>query len=535
LIVCLILGVVARLKMPATPIPDADTDGYLFPAFDWLTGSGFVQHDGRDWLYPGFIAGVLKLSASLGVLVRIQQCLGLIAILITSVSFYLHLHWSSRRSPMAMIATALLMLVPLYFISLGTNQLWIESAIRPEAVFTFVFSFLFLGITLSSLAFSSVLNRNFLVLGGLLTLCSSYLLFLLKPAWGLAFPLSFLPYCLFLFVRRFRAPSAQTLLYSLIFVVSLHFFPLILGFKHDRASEDFLPFTLVSIHAKQISTISSSDEETTRFLADLTATLRRATPENDWGILHFDGDFLLYKTPFFEKERQRLGLSPDRFHSLCYSVYFQTLLRRPVLMAEKVGIQLAAFLRNGQRFLCENIGTDKARDLVRLACLNTPLSSPFDQSFVKRIYKDWTQQLNLNRNLELPSLSLIRGISHFVHSISLPLQLTVLFATLCSYVLVWRWVYHSGDSTDEAPANGRPLLSSAFVIATLATLIYGCATTVAISHSFDVERYYITLGIPLSVLTVRSLSFLGELIFFEIRTARSSTNMQNFKASPKKH
>ena len=506
--------------MPATPVPDADTDGYLFPAFDWLSGSGFIQHGGRDWLYPGFIAAVLKLSGSLGALVRIQQFLGLIAILITFVSFYLHLHGSSHRSPISMTATALLMLVPLYFISLGTNELWIESAIRPEAVFTFVFSFLFLGITLSSLAFSSVLNRNFFVVGGVLTLCSSYFLLLLKPAWGLAFPLSFVPYFLFLFVRRFRSPSAHTLLLSSIFVVSLNFFPLILGFKHDRGSKDFLPFTLVSIHARQISTIGSSDDETTRFLADLTAALRNATPETDWDILHLDGDFLLYKTPFFEQERQRLGLSPDRFRSLCYSVYFQTWLRRPVLMAEKVGDQLAAFLCDGQQFLCENIGTDKARDLVRLACLNTPSPSPFDQSFVKRIYEDWTEQLNRNRDLKLPSLSLIRWFSHRLRSISLPLQLTVLFATLCSCVLVWRWVYRSGNSADHPPANERTLLSSAFVVATLTTVIYGCAMTVAISHSFDEERYYITLGIPLSVLSVRSLSLLCELIFLTIRNGR---------------
>ena len=164
LIACLILGAIARLNLPATPIPDTDTEGYLFPAFDWLSGSGFVQH-GRDWLYPAFITVVLKLSASLGVLVRIQQFLGLIAILITSLAFYLHLHWSRHRSPVVLITTALLMLVPLYFVSLGTNELWIESAIRPEAVCTFVFSFLFLGITLSSLAFSSVLNRKFFVVG----------------------------------------------------------------------------------------------------------------------------------------------------------------------------------------------------------------------------------------------------------------------------------------------------------------------------------------------------------------------------------
>jgi hypothetical protein len=453
-------------------------------------------------------------------LVRIQQLLGLIAILITSLSFYLHLHWSRHRSPMAMTAASLLMLVPLYFISSGTNELWIESAIRPEAVGTFVFSFLFLGITLSSLAFSNVLNRNFFIVGGVLTLCSSYFLLLLKPAWGLAFPLSFVPYFLFLFVRRFRAPSAYTLLYSLTFVVSLNLFPLILGFKSDRASKDFLPFTLVSIHAKQISTLESSeDDETTRFLADLTSTLRNAAPEKNWNMLHFDGDFLLYKTSFFESERLRLGLSPDRFRSLCYSVYFQTWLRRPVLMAGKVGNQLRAFLCDGQRFLCQNIDTDKARDLVRLACLHTPSSSPFDQSFVKRIYEDWTEQLNLNRDLELPSLWLMRKFSHLLHSISLPLQLAVLVATLCSWVLVWRWVYRSGNSVDEGPANERPSLScSAFVVATLTTLIYGCAMTVAISHSFDIERHYIALGIPLSVLTVRSLSFLCEFTFLTIRT-----------------
>src|SRR3954462_4669159 len=50
-----------RLNLPLEPLADADTWGYLLPATKALTGEGFI-HAGRNFIYPGFLYFVLRLS-----------------------------------------------------------------------------------------------------------------------------------------------------------------------------------------------------------------------------------------------------------------------------------------------------------------------------------------------------------------------------------------------------------------------------------------------------------------------------------------
>jgi hypothetical protein len=528
-IVSVIWGGQTRLMIPAVPIPDGDTSGYLFPALNWLGGSGFVENEGREWFYPAFIAAVLKVSGNLGMVVRAQQLLGLAAIFVLFFAFYLHLHWSQPRSALALAASCILMLIPLYFLSLGTNELWIESALRPESICAFFFSFLFLGLTLSSLALSEGLGARSFILGGLLAISASYCLLLLKPSWGLAFPLSFCPYLALVFIRRVRLRTAWALAGGLTFVLLLQTVPVIFGFRRDRMSKDFLPFTLVSIHAKQISALSHSPgyrldsqvDKTAAFLADVNSAVRRAESKNSWTILKFDGDLLLRKSSFFEEEQERLGISPEQFRDLCYRVYFQTWLSCPALMTEKIVNQLAAFTRDGQRFVCQNMDPAKAQALLRLGISMISPAPPCDDPLPKRIYNDWVDKLDHLGNIDFPSVRVIQLFSRMVGKVSLPLQLTVLLAWACSLFCGWRWFWGLIQRNVVGQHSaGIAFVGSVFVVSTLTTLVYGSALSVAISHSFDGGRYYVTLGVPLSVLTVRSQCFLfefGNLIIHSIR------------------
>jgi hypothetical protein len=61
-IAAVIGGLIVRTGFPNIPFADGDTWGYLHPALSWLSGLGFHQTYGRDWLYPALLAGILKIG-----------------------------------------------------------------------------------------------------------------------------------------------------------------------------------------------------------------------------------------------------------------------------------------------------------------------------------------------------------------------------------------------------------------------------------------------------------------------------------------
>src|SRR6516225_3905175 len=64
LAVVMFFGWKARMVWPAVPLADPDTWGYINPSLSWLSGFGFVQAGGRDWLYPALVALFLKTTGS---------------------------------------------------------------------------------------------------------------------------------------------------------------------------------------------------------------------------------------------------------------------------------------------------------------------------------------------------------------------------------------------------------------------------------------------------------------------------------------
>ncbi|MEI9894049.1 MAG: hypothetical protein WDN28_09220 [Chthoniobacter sp.] len=79
LAVVLALAWKARTAWPAVPLADQDTWGYLHPALTWLSGLGFEQTDGRDWLYPALVALFLKMAGSFSGIVVGQKALGILS------------------------------------------------------------------------------------------------------------------------------------------------------------------------------------------------------------------------------------------------------------------------------------------------------------------------------------------------------------------------------------------------------------------------------------------------------------------------
>src|SRR2546430_16374267 len=67
-----------RFSLPLDPIADPDTWGYLAPALQKLTGSGF-GHEGRNFVYPGSLFLLLRLFGDFRAITIAQHLLGLAA------------------------------------------------------------------------------------------------------------------------------------------------------------------------------------------------------------------------------------------------------------------------------------------------------------------------------------------------------------------------------------------------------------------------------------------------------------------------
>src|SRR6476659_3266671 len=67
-----------RFTLPLTPIADPDFWGYLSPALRKLTGSEFGHTHGRNFLYPGFLYLLLRVSGDFRAITITQHLLGLV-------------------------------------------------------------------------------------------------------------------------------------------------------------------------------------------------------------------------------------------------------------------------------------------------------------------------------------------------------------------------------------------------------------------------------------------------------------------------
>src|SRR6516225_10677546 len=74
-----IWGIVQRTYLPAVPLMTADSWGYLNPALSWLSGQGFQETAGRDWFYPAILFVTIKVGGDFSWILRLQQCLSLLA------------------------------------------------------------------------------------------------------------------------------------------------------------------------------------------------------------------------------------------------------------------------------------------------------------------------------------------------------------------------------------------------------------------------------------------------------------------------
>lgn len=355
LAVVLVLGAVARFSVPNFPIPDFDSPGYLSPAVSWLNGEGFRQAAGRDWLYPAFLALILKTAGSFSAIAVFQKLLGFCSILFLAATWRL---WVSMLNlgPIAQCLALLAGAIPAYFQACNSVAVFFELRLRPESILTcFVFAQLFCILAYGRYRWLTPRPLLSLIFGAL-ALVLAYACCLLKPSWLFALVTTTLPIFLGLFGAFPRRIRWLTPVCGVVLAALLLWLPAKLFYIPDSASRTFLPSTLVTIHAKlimatlskQAAQLPEGDPHRTQLDNILAAFAREfpiaASRPGTYESMGFDPDYLYYKSSLMPVIWENSGRSDEGLRAFCLRAYFDTALDQPLAMAGKVGAQFSYFL-----------------------------------------------------------------------------------------------------------------------------------------------------------------------------------------------
>jgi hypothetical protein len=137
LLVGVIWGIIQRTYLPAVPLATTDSWGYLSPALFWLSGQGFQETAGRGWFYPAILFLTLKVGGDFSWILRLQQCLSLLAAPLLWIGVRLWLSIFPWRSILCHSVGVLLGAIAAFVYAVGTSQTQLELAIGPEGVLAF--------------------------------------------------------------------------------------------------------------------------------------------------------------------------------------------------------------------------------------------------------------------------------------------------------------------------------------------------------------------------------------------------------------
>jgi hypothetical protein len=531
LAVCVVIGIavgglLVRARLPVVPFADGDTWGYLRPALHWLSGLGFEQTYGRDWLYPALLAGILKVSGAFCAITYIQRFLGLAGILFFWLAWRSWLRLLPLQKPAWRWACLVVTLLLLALYTLNSDQALLENSIRPEGMLAF-FELLYLYCLISFfLARWKWRRTRSTIAFGAATLGLSYAVLLLKPSWGFSLGFTLLPMVAGAFGKAARIMRFGPLLAGAAAFAFLFFLPKILGFQKD--TQLFLPCLLVCIHSKQIlettpETVSPGvhnpgvpDEIFHEELKKAYQTAREQP--TGYRTLGFQPDYIQYLSGFFPNVQREEGWNDRELAAACYSAYFRAWFQVPAAMLQKIAKQITLFLfpRGGDFY-----STARPIELDKLAasrwCL-PPSQLSVEAQKIYQSYKESLERVEADRP-HPPGFPVLVRLAHLLALGTLWLQ-SAFFAAITIVCL---------------RPEGRPLRLAGLAILSVVAAAYGNALTIAIVNSLDVGRYRIgyapafLLGLAMIIsylLILVSDGFyrrkqIGELQFAEAKPAQT--------------
>ena len=479
-----------RASLPWLPLADPDTWGYLNPALEHLAGNGLVQTHCRGLAYPLFLRIVLGATSSFSAIAAVQHLLGLMSGLAWLWAFRLWLDWLPENSGLHYGARWLgALCLALYLCNPATIAL--EAQIRPEAVFP-LFG---LGQIAATLVFVRARWRG----GSVSAMCSAAaaaaLLALvclsLKPSWGFA---ALVPAAAIFFgafgggIEIGKAARASILAAAaLAAAVWIAGVPRMAGWVPDRSCGSFLAGTLFTVHADIIaremharSAKGNLDAAEEDFLRKLDARIAesRALPKSAYRVLGHDADYLFYSSDTLWALPDVGANDADGRIRYLRAAYIRAAVREPWLMGSKIWNQLATAYGDASQSLFSPFAQWRAL----FARTNAALDGAVLPQVPPRLAQDLRDCLRAAseqaaaqpERLEpsaAPSRWLMRG----------PVSWLLALAALAG-----------GAVIAASPWWGRRFpawLPGVCTFAVFWASSVGSSLTVAVVHSFDIDRY----------------------------------------------
>jgi hypothetical protein len=349
LLVFLIAGWL-RTIIPSIPISDPDTWGYLYPALSELSGLGFQQTHGRGILYPLFLLVVLKFTSSFSSIVIAQHVVGILSGLLWWAVWREWQKWlPSKLSGIFWVQSIGLVFFASYIWS--ANTIFYEQAIRPESIFPFL--------ALVQIYFCMIYARAWwigssnwlLAVAGSFAMLSAPICLSAKPSWGFA---AVVPFALVAAGLFFKNSGHGLVTRVLPFVIGffliflwVKLLPPALGWIPDERSKGFLPATLFTVHAPTVSKVlhsrvqaGKSTLQEVAFLEkwDLRVKESSLLEKTSYQILDHDPDYLFYHSDAIANLPD--AENAEKRREYMFKAYFDALLIFPIEIAKKIIKQL---------------------------------------------------------------------------------------------------------------------------------------------------------------------------------------------------
>ena len=506
-----------RFALPPEPVMDPDSFGYLNATVTWLLGDGFWQGDGRAHLYPFFLWAIVSSTRGFSAITIFQHVAGLLSGAAWCWAWWL---WASFLPPGIVrrwVAPAL-GLTALAIYLWGTRTILFEHMIRPEAVCPFV------GLLQIAfcLAFAKARwrggSRMAIIAYAAGAIFAGGIALNLKPSWGFAglVPPALVAVALWRSTATLRLCSVLGVCLGLLALSGpLFLLPGLAGWKKDQASRTFLPGTLASVHAAMIARSLEGrarrgllDPDEARFAEDFSRTVQEATVHNkSYPVLGVDCDNIFYRSGLFGRLPHGANASPETVRSYLLGLYFQALRDQPRAFAEKWGRELLFAYRLAPKELF--------RPKLRVRLFYQETAKIGRAEIGQRMSAVWKARWEAywGRCRELAATApedaaitcrMTPGLIKFAAAALLP---AFLFLPIFAVLVFLR----RGRLAALRPAAAASLVVAAVSLA--------ATVTVAIVHSFDLDRY-LNLLVPLDVFLVASaLSLLAAALLppdFEI-------------------
>ena len=514
-LIAFVLGIAVWLRTlaPGVPISDPDTWGYLNPAVSEISGLGFQQTHGRGIAYPLFLLVVLESTQNFFSIPFFQHLVGILSGLLWWAVWREWQKWLPKNLR-GIFWIQCLGVVFLAAFLWNANTIFYEEAIRPESVFPF----LALTQTYLCMVYARVRwlggSRWLLMAAGSLAMLSALICLSAKPSWGFAAGVPFLSVAVGVFgpmewTRLTPRIASLALGFALVFVW-VKILPPALGWIPDERSKGFLPATLFTVHAPTISKVLhervQSGQSTLREVAFLEKWDTRIAESSrlektSYQILDHDPDYLFYHSDAIAELPD--AETPEKARKYMLSAYFDTLLKFPVDIAAKVLKQLGVahsdlvktLYRRDLGFNKRFQGSIKSMDFYKLPKVDPTLAATYDDVRKKSV-----------KHSEAADEKLVFGpsVNKFF---------TLEFGPVFLGFWMLGWPFLAAFLFFQRKCSHENLIYAILSFGVLWTTAVGSTLTVAVVHSFDIDRYLHLLSVQhsmiLAVTLVLTLQFLG--------------------------